>query len=168
MSVANTAADERPAGVYRLWDDEDQLLYIGSSYDPDRRLRDHRDKPWWPSVARSAVEWHDSRHGAYRAELEAIVAEDPRHNVYGTGRDTEAMRQRTEVNRARGAVQRAAHRVAWDVLTDAGRSGVPSGEAHRLYWAAFIDVLDDSGLFPAYVERLRDQQRPNWATSPTA
>ncbi|MGW3445627.1 GIY-YIG nuclease family protein [Streptomyces sp. NPDC001076] len=169
-SVKEAATAEetpRPAAVYRLWDAAGNLLYIGSSYDPQRRYQDHRDKPWWPQVARCVEEWRASRIDAYRAELKAIAAEDPRHNVYGTDRETEAMRQRTEMGRVRGAVQRGAYRFAWNVLLDANQSGLPSGEAHRLRQEAFIDYLDASGVFPAYVKRLRDQQRPEWATNPT-
>jgi len=112
VSVANPPTEERPAAVYRLWDAEGNLLYIGSSYDPETRCQGHRDKPWWPRVASRTDEWHESRGDAYRTELEAIVAEDPQHNVYGTGRETEAMRRRTETGRVRGAVQRAAYRFA--------------------------------------------------------
>ncbi|WP_330435792.1 GIY-YIG nuclease family protein [Streptomyces sp. NBC_00825] len=168
MKEAATAEEaSRPAAVYRLWDIDGDLLYIGSSYDPQRRYQDHRDKPWWPQVARHSEEWRASRTDAYLAELKAIAAENPQHNVYGTDRETEAMRQRTEMGRVRGAVQREAYRFAWSVLLDANQSGLPSREAHRLSQEAFTDYLDASGVFPAYVQRLRDQQRPDWATNPT-
>ncbi|WP_371097145.1 hypothetical protein [Streptomyces sanglieri] len=167
MEAATTEEAPRPAAVYRLWGINGDLLYIGSSYDPQRRYQEHRDKPWWPQVARRTEEWQESRANAYRAELKAIAAENPQHNVYGTDRETEAMRQRTEMGRVRGAVQRGAYQFSWDVLLDASRSGLPSREAHRLSQEAFIDYLDASGAFPDYVKRLRDQQRPDWATNPT-
>ena len=92
-------------------------------------------------------------------ELEAIVREAPAHNIYGTGRTTEAMRERQAKNRARGAVQREAvylHRAVHD-------EAVAEGASYREAWnradVAEIDFLDSSGLFPAYVERLRQHVR---------
>ncbi|MFF4900508.1 hypothetical protein [Streptomyces sp. NPDC001068] len=76
------------------------------------------------------------------------------------------MRRRTEMGKARGAAQRAAYTFAWSVLQDATASGLPPNEAHRMRRLAFIDFLDGSGLFPRYVERLRDQERPDWVASP--
>ncbi|MCX4458516.1 hypothetical protein OOK58_42140 [Streptomyces sp. NBC_01728] len=161
-----TEASSRPAAVYRLQSADGTLLYVWSPYDPERRRQDHRSRSWWPEVATHTDDWVESRAAAYRAELRAIARENPLHNVYGTGRDTEAMRRRTEMGKARGAVQRAAYTFAWSVLQDAVASGLPSNEAHRMRRLAFIDFLDSSGLFPGYVERLRDQERPDWATNP--
>lgn len=38
-------------GVYVLVDAADQALYVGSSRDVARRVREHRNKPWWSLVA---------------------------------------------------------------------------------------------------------------------
>ncbi|MFF3654959.1 GIY-YIG nuclease family protein [Streptomyces olivochromogenes] len=147
MSVANAPIDDRPAAVYRLWTGDGALLYVGSSYDPEERCKQHRPRPWWPGVTRRTDEWYDTR----------IAREDPLHNVYGTGRDTEAMRRRTEMGKARGAVQRAAYTFARSVLQDAVASGLPSNEAHRMRRLAFIDFLDGSGVAGAVLD---PQQRP--------
>ena len=73
MTVPNeTDSTTRPAAVYRLYDDAGTLLYIGSAYDPAKRSRAHRDKPWWPLVVRREDEWHPSREAAYVAETESI------------------------------------------------------------------------------------------------
>lgn len=74
----------RRAAVYRLYDAEGNLLYIGSSYDPDARCRHHRGRPWWPQVARRTEEWHPHRSAAYWEETKAIHAEAPRFNRMGT------------------------------------------------------------------------------------
>jgi predicted GIY-YIG superfamily endonuclease len=75
---------ERTA-LYRLYDAEDQLLYIGISSSPTRRWRQHeRDKGWWPQVAKLVMVWLDSRLDAQSAEGHAIKAEGPLHNVIGT------------------------------------------------------------------------------------
>lgn len=88
MSVQNIAppdaASRRPAAVYRLYDAEGTLLYIGSSYDPEKRCENHARKPWWSQVAKRTEEWHGSRSAAYTEEAKAIWEETPRHNVAST------------------------------------------------------------------------------------
>ncbi|PWI16031.1 hypothetical protein DI272_19045 [Streptomyces sp. Act143] len=78
------ASEERPAAVYRLWAADEVLLYIGSSYDPDRRCVRHQSTPWWSRVVRRTDEWHSTRSDAFAAEYLAIWREDPACNVWGT------------------------------------------------------------------------------------
>ena len=67
--------------LYRLYDSDDQLLYIGiTTYPPKRFVEHERDKPWWPQVARRDVEWIESRTQAETAERCAIAAEGPKYN----------------------------------------------------------------------------------------
>lgn len=84
MSVQNETAGQRQAAVYRLYGADDTLLYIGSTFDPEKRFQAHRPKPWWPLVTRHTVEWHPSKDDAYAAEMAAIAAEGPAHNHMGT------------------------------------------------------------------------------------
>jgi hypothetical protein len=78
--------DSRRAAVYRLYDAEGTLLYIGSAYNPKERAKKHRDKPWWPQVSRQEDEWHPSREAAYVAETAAIEAAQPLGNkISGPG-----------------------------------------------------------------------------------
>lgn len=73
-------ASERTA-LYRLYDTDDRLLYVGITNDPKKRWTHHASmKPWWPDVARHAVEWYDSRPEAEVAEFAAIRSEAPIHN----------------------------------------------------------------------------------------
>lgn len=72
---------ERTA-LYRLFDADEKLLYIGISRDPKIRWRQHRRwSAWSTQVAMRVIEWHDSRTAALLAELRAIRTERPRHNV---------------------------------------------------------------------------------------
>jgi predicted GIY-YIG superfamily endonuclease len=73
-----------PAAVYRLWDAEGNLLYIGSAFDPEERCKSHRQKPWWSEVARRTEQWFSARGTAYAEEMKAIRAERPKHNQMGT------------------------------------------------------------------------------------
>lgn len=84
MTVPNEASAARKAAVYRLYAADGTLLYIGSSYDPDKRCEAHRRTPWWSEVAHRTDEWVESRWKAYSAETSAIWREQPKHNVAGT------------------------------------------------------------------------------------
>ncbi|MFC9268967.1 GntR family transcriptional regulator [Streptomyces zhihengii] len=76
----NSLPPERTA-LYRLFDADGRLLYIGISNNPEYRFNQHRrDKPWWPLVARNEVTWFDSLPDAAAAEKVAIKAESPAHN----------------------------------------------------------------------------------------
>lgn len=94
MTQAARAAEATPlsrrAAVYRLYDADDVLLYIGSAYDPEERCKAHRSKPWWPDVARRTDEWRPGRGDAYGAEAQAIAEENPRHNLLGTADHADA------------------------------------------------------------------------------
>lgn len=72
--------------LYRFYDKNDQLLYVGISSNPARRAHEHsKDKPWWADVARSIMEHHPTRESAAAAEVAAIVTESPLHNVVHNG-----------------------------------------------------------------------------------
>ncbi|MCZ4602946.1 hypothetical protein O3S80_03995 [Streptomyces sp. Lzd4kr] len=77
-------APSRRAAVYRLYDSGHVLLYIGSSYDPEKRCKAHSRNPWWKQVALRTEEWYPNRGKAYWEETKAINAENPRHNRMGT------------------------------------------------------------------------------------
>src|SRR5436190_14951554 len=71
---------ERTA-LYRLYDADDRLLYVGVSNDPPYRMAQHaKDKPWWPTVATQKLEWLDTREEAFDAEKLAIFTERPKYN----------------------------------------------------------------------------------------
>lgn len=72
----------KPTALYRLFDAEGALLYIGIAVDPNTRWRVHAgEKTWWTEVASKTVEWFQNRLLAQAAEAEAIAIEAPRYNV---------------------------------------------------------------------------------------
>lgn len=70
-----------PTAIYRLYDADNRLLYVGISRDVEKRWATHKKtKPWWKEVARKDVVWLKSRTAAFHAEHLAIVEEHPLHN----------------------------------------------------------------------------------------
>ncbi|MEU3990137.1 GntR family transcriptional regulator [Streptomyces platensis] len=72
-----------PTALYRLYDADGLLLYVGISSNPQRRWWEHAARyasAWWPLVATRTVEWLDTRDLAAAAERHAIKTESPAHN----------------------------------------------------------------------------------------
>ena len=67
--------------VYRHFDAEGGLLYIGQTKKYGARVVGHRKKPWFAEVARVEFEHFDSEREALDAEKRAIWYENPKHNV---------------------------------------------------------------------------------------
>lgn len=94
MTYSNARRRGR-TGLYRLFDAEADLLYIGIGETPSERLRCHTSmKEWWDRVVRAEVVWLPTRVEAEVAELKAIADEKPRYNVMGT---TKHMKQPSEL-----------------------------------------------------------------------
>jgi predicted GIY-YIG superfamily endonuclease len=69
--------------LYRHFDKDDALLYVGVSLNAVQRLSQHRDAShWFAEIASVKVEWFADRKEALAAERAAITAENPRHNLY--------------------------------------------------------------------------------------
>lgn len=67
--------------LYRHYDAEGTLLYLGITGSPSLRAEQHRDRsPWWRFVADTTVEWFVSRDAATEAERDAIHDELPVFN----------------------------------------------------------------------------------------
>ena len=68
--------------IYRLYREDGALLYIGASFEPKRRSRDHRRKIWGHEIARVEIEENSYEHReALAREHDAIFREQPIHNV---------------------------------------------------------------------------------------
>lgn len=67
--------------LYRHFDKDGQLLYIGISLSHVARLAQHRDgSPWYEDIAHVTIEWHKTRVDAELAETTAIGREAPKYN----------------------------------------------------------------------------------------
>lgn len=71
---------ERTA-LYRLYDADDRLLYVGIAKDVRKRWQAHEQtKAWWHLKSGHRVEWLPSREEARAAELVAMEGESPLYN----------------------------------------------------------------------------------------
>lgn len=67
--------------LYRYFDEDGSLLYVGVSYSAVKRLVGHKGAANWTSEIRSiTIEKFEDRDLALRAESIAIKDEAPRHN----------------------------------------------------------------------------------------
>jgi hypothetical protein len=70
--------------LYRFFDGQDCLLYVGISGWLPVRLEQHASsKQWWWQVRRCTMDHFPSREAALTAEADAINAEHPLYNVAG-------------------------------------------------------------------------------------
>jgi predicted GIY-YIG superfamily endonuclease len=78
----------QPTALYRFYDAEGNLLYVGVTGNPASRFSDHRrTSSWWAQADRHEVEWLPHWNAALKAERRAIQEEMPRWNsVFNTKR----------------------------------------------------------------------------------
>jgi predicted GIY-YIG superfamily endonuclease len=106
-----------PVSVYRLFDADDQLFYVGCSQDVGTRLSSHRsERDWFPEVVRTVVVAFSTREEALAAELVAIRTEDPMYNV--TGKMTENPRDAAVLVRMPAEMRKALKQRALDLDTN--------------------------------------------------
>ncbi len=77
--------------VYRHYDADDVLLYVGMSSDPAKRFQQHKSVSQWAGdVVRTEIDWYETRNEAFTAEGQNIRALNPAHNG-NKGRTTNGM-----------------------------------------------------------------------------
>ncbi len=77
--------DEQKHTLYRMFDANGELLYVGISCHAQTRFRQHFDKqPWGKDVRDIKVEFFPNRESLSLAEKIAIKKERPKHNVAHT------------------------------------------------------------------------------------
>jgi hypothetical protein len=72
----------RPCWLYRHFDANELLLYVGIAYDTNDRRRQHEQKSrWFPLVCRETTTRFPDRTAARAAEVAAIADEQPLFNI---------------------------------------------------------------------------------------
>ena len=123
-------APERTA-LYRLYDVDDRLLYVGISENPERRWQTHSytaRNTWWPRVARNDVTWHATRDEAAEAERKAIATEGPLFNIAGVPSPLVLAAYRSTAKAQARDRRFAAGRHPYEQVADALREAIMSGE----------------------------------------
>ena len=129
--------------LYRFYDADDDLLYVGITRHGANRWRQHEDvQSWWPEVARTTVEHFTDLAEARTAELRAIQGENPRYNVAGR-----RPKRHSWPNEGRARVVPPGMRVSPNDLMDADEAAVHLG-------------LSSSDTFYTYVRRFPDELTP--------
>ena len=119
------------AELYRHFDEQGALLYVGISTSTMRRLAQHKNKTaWFTSVADVEVERLHYPRRRKRAEIKAIKRERPKHNVthsvaLSPPAVEEPTQRRIDTIARRGKLPVSTHPV-WDTIGDA-RSGLKLG-----------------------------------------
>ena len=144
--------------LYRFFDADGKLLYVGITGDIRRRWKQHEQgKPWWPSVAEKAVTWHGSRIDAEIAELEAIRDEEPEHNWQTPNITEEERRQRLRKIRDQIAENEARHRWLVTELNEELFYLFPEnrGETGKPRHGLITDLVKDSGKSRQHITDVR-------------
>lgn len=83
MTTADFWTDRRV--VYRAYDCDGRLLYVGRTNNLTRRIKEHRTDRWWwaPLVTRLRVELAADHADAKARERDAIQSESPVFNQMG-------------------------------------------------------------------------------------
>ena len=82
MSSGRPPKESAITYLYRSFDRDGRLLYVGISVSPATRLGSHvLTAPWWPLARTITIEPFLSRESAGDAETKAIREEHPIHNV---------------------------------------------------------------------------------------
>jgi len=111
--------------LYRFYDADDQLLYVGITEDIATRWDYHASKkPWWADVDRKTVQWYEGWREASCAEVRAIVEEAPLHNVvHAPGRHNHDRSGSSSIKLAHGPAPAAPlHALVLATLAEQGRS----------------------------------------------
>jgi len=74
--------EDAPCDLYRIFDIDGRLLYIGITVDFNRRMWQHSlTQPWWDEAEHFFKDSYSTRREAVKAEANAIRSERPLYNV---------------------------------------------------------------------------------------
>lgn len=148
--------------LYRMFDRDGLLLYVGISKHAIRRFDQHgREKQWWTAVDRITVEHFPSRAALEHAERVAIRSEAPMHNKQRYGAPTGAPRRHAGDQYAftsvRGRTSIGRGSLRWEVSCDPISDDwlpeeISAGELF-MRWLAYVENrghVDAMGYVPIY------------------
>lgn len=110
MELVRPVEQQRRCALYRHYDDQDVLLYVGITDNLGERTNGGhaRSSDWVRFAARAEAEWHDSRELASSAERKAVREERPVFNrqyaEWDVDREIGDYLQRREIERMRSTL----------------------------------------------------------------
>jgi hypothetical protein len=130
--------------LYRFYDTDDVLLYIGISMTPWERFRQHREgKEWWNDIRTIRKEPYPDRDSVRAAERDAIVAEKPLYNVQHNGGVRKVMPRRSLLNGRRYSfLDRSGHERRGELHLSYEVDNDPISEDFNARWDSPHDVFD--------------------------
>jgi hypothetical protein len=81
--IKRELARNQKCQLYRHWDKDGVLLYVGQSLSAVARLSQHRQSPWFHEISKVTVETFPNIKEAMAAEARAVVDENPKYNIVG-------------------------------------------------------------------------------------
>lgn len=134
--------------LYRFFDADERLLYIGIADNVGSRIKQHlADKPWWRTVATIKVEEYATRPEALEAERQAIRSERHLFNIVHNkpAAPTLAPPERFKFeSRSNGFPHDCALQLYWEV------NGTPLSDDY------LPSELDAAGLWDMWISRYAD------------
>lgn len=86
--------------LYRHFDANGVLLYVGVSVNALKRLSQHRDNShWFDAIASVTIQKYETREQVLDAEREAVINEKPLHNIKLTKCVTKLTPHQAEISR---------------------------------------------------------------------
>lgn len=81
--IARSRNAHRACYTYRLYDKFGVLLYVGIAFNPNKRIPQHVDKPFYNAIdhGKTVIKKYPNEPAAREAETEAIENEHPRYNL---------------------------------------------------------------------------------------
>lgn len=146
--------------VYRCYDADGALLYIGVTTDVKRRMQLHasnKRSPWVARVARVEHEWYEDRVDALLAERLATVAESPEFpsTVVGNAANASALVGIRNDARIAGSWKRSATDVFVDLVQKLTDTGYTAGAMTPPKSTPFDDVERDRRHMESMNEAMR-------------
>jgi hypothetical protein len=161
--------------LYRHWDKDDRLMYVGISLSVFKRLSDHqRTSDWASRIVRVTIEQFPTREDALDAERTAIQFEHPECNVVHNGAVRRGL-QLNSVKPARRMIEEpylvAADRItdgqevaeysAYDLALDLDEAGWAACEAKLVHWDLDEIVERWQRGFRSSIDYIADEMLPD-------
>lgn len=129
--------------MYRHWDADGRLLYVGISLSAISRLAQHSASSHWSGdIARVTIENFETREAALAAERVAVQSENPLHNIMLRKPDdvkTEKVKQMHWVSRLNLAQTIAGFDPLYLVQDAASKCGVTQSIMRLMFAAAGVE-----------------------------